>query len=575
MTAKPVVAREKIALLRASFLAKLPSRLEQALQLHQLVFNTYEAPAPSAAPSAAAELHRLLHSLKGTGATLGLRALAEEAARGEIIAILIADDLTLATPATGAEIYACLASLMDLVQAARAQAEAPTEAGRVREEITAPAFDLSHQPLSSDTAAGNEKPRVIFLCDDDKTLVDHLSAQLQCFNYQSVTFSDPDELRATLAHHPAHAIVMDIVFPGDESAGTNAVMTLNRDLVERVPTVFISARNDFDARLRAVRAGGAAYFSKPVDVMALVACLDALTIHKEPEPYRVLVIDDEPEVAMFHAHILEQAGMVVRLLHGHDTVLAELDDFHPDLVLIDLYMPQCNGRDLAQVIRQIPRWISLPIIFLSSETDKTKQFSAIRIGAEGFLTKPVLPAELITAVAVRSERMRDLRSLMVRDSLTGLFNHTTTTQMLENSLAVTNRLNKTLAVVMIDIDRFKLVNDTYGHIVGDQVLVALARILRERLRTSDIIGRYGGEEFAVVLRDVFLEEAIRIMDIIRHDFSQLRFHHNGVDFNCSFSAGISLSSREKSLIFLRSEADRALYQAKHEGRNRIVAATSS
>ncbi len=496
MTDRPTVAREKIFRLRAAFAAQLPKRLAEARRLHRALFAPGAAAAPSLAVAsplqAAVDLHRLLHGLKGTSATFGLRALAEEAARGEIIAIQLAEEGALLTPAGAGELGQCLDALE---QAVRALDDA-------RQESSAPAFELSARPVLADGAgAPAGETRLVYLCDDDRVQLEHLKAQLQCFGYRTACFTDPAALKAALLTRRPHALIMDIIFPEGDCTGTDVVQALNRDVAGGVPTVFISARHDFEARLRAVQAGGAAYFPKPLDLMALVARLDTLTVQREPEPYRVLVVDDEPEIAAYHGQILEAAGMTTRLLARHDTILQELEEFHPDLVLMDMYMPQCSGRDLSQLIRQVPAWVSLPIIFLSSETDKAKQFTALRVGAEGFLTKPVQPDELVTAVAVRSERMRDLRSLMVRDSLTGLFNHTTTTQMLANALAAANRHNTPLAFAMLDVDRFKSVNDTYGHIMGDHVLVALARILRERLRNSDVIGRYGGEEFAGAMRE--------------------------------------------------------------------------
>ena len=196
---------------------------------------------------------------------------------------------------------------------------------------------------------------------------------------------------------------------------------------------------------------------------------------------------------------------------------------------MDMYMPGCSGRELSRVIRQIPQFVSLPIVFLSSETDKTVQVSAMRVGADGFLTKPILPEDLVTAVAVRAERTRVLRSLMMRDGLTGLLNHTTLSQFLETALATAHRHDGWLCFAMLDVDHFKKVTYTYGHPAGDQVLVALARLLKQRLRTSDMIGRYGGEEFAAVLQDVSLDEALRIMDQIRRDFAALVFKVGDAD----------------------------------------------
>jgi diguanylate cyclase (GGDEF)-like protein len=195
----------------------------------------------------------------------------------------------------------------------------------------------------------------------------------------------------------------------------------------------------------------------------------------------------------------------------------------------------------------------------------------MRVGAEGFLTKPIQPEDLVAAVAIRAERMRALRTLMARDSLTGLFNHSTTTQMLENLICHADRQNESLCFAMIDVDHFKAVNDTHGHPVGDQVLLALARVLQQRLRNSDIVGRYGGEEFAVILQELTLESATRIIDQLREDFAKIRFHAGEIDFFCAFSAGVAAFPQFNDMKSLREAADRALYQAKNAGRNCVVA----
>ena len=262
--------------------------------------------------------------------------------------------------------------------------------------------------------------------------------------------------------------------------------------------------------------------------------------------------------------------MLTRQLSDPSSVLDVLQDFRADLVLMDMYMPQCNGQELAKLIRQVPDYLSLPIVYLSGETDLKKQFSAMRIGAEGFLTKPVVSEELVAAVEIRAERMRTLRSLMARDSLTGLFNHTTTTHLLESAIATAARKGGELCFAMLDIDRFKLVNDTYGHPAGDQVLLALSRVLQQRLRNTDIVGRYGGEEFAVILPDVSSARATLLIDELRQSFSRLVFQSANGDFSCTFSAGIAAYPAHQRIEVLREAADKALYKAKDDGRNCVI-----
>jgi diguanylate cyclase (GGDEF)-like protein len=194
----------------------------------------------------------------------------------------------------------------------------------------------------------------------------------------------------------------------------------------------------------------------------------------------------------------------------------------------------------------------------------------MEVGVEGFITKPVVPEELVSSVALRAERMRTLRGLMARDSLTGLYNHTTTTEMLVSSLAYAVRQKEKLVMVMLDLDAFKSVNDSHGHMAGDQVIVALSRLLKHRLRNTDVIGRYGGEEFALLLKDISSDTAEKLVNELREDFSKIIFSAGKQQFTCTLSAGISMYPSCSRAEDLRMAADAALYQAKSQGRNQVV-----
>ena len=170
--------------------------------------------------------------------------------------------------------------------------------------------------------------------------------------------------------------------------------------------------------------------------------------------------------------------------------------------------------------------------------------------------------------------MRTLHALMVRDGLTGLFNHSALTQFLEVKLADARRDGKPLSFAMIDVDHFKQVNDQHGHAVGDQVLVALSRTLRLRLRGSDLVGRYGGEEFAVILPGAEAAEAARLLETLRRGFSQVLFASAKQGFHCTFSTGIAAYPAFDGLEALAEAADMALYRAKRDGRNRIEVAAA-
>ena len=555
MSEKPSLS-EKIARLRGIFIQQLPGKMVEGRKFFDLLRTD---PTNS---ETASSLHRHLHSIKGTGASFGFLELSALSGEGEELARAILENPDSMSSVRWQQLDKCLSDMEQMLEHSILHGGGTRNHGEQKQAFEIPSMQDSEDEKS------NEK--LIYICDDETLLAEQLGAQLLCFGYKTELFNNTADLRHAVLRKQPDAVVMDIMFPEGASEGTNVLTDLRENHGILFPAVFISARRDFDARLRAIRAGGEAYFPKPIQTLELVASLDLLTRHSEPEPFRVLVVDDEPEIAEYHALILENAGMVTRTAHELETVLDVVSEFRPDLVLMDMYMPKCSGRDMAKLIRQVPDYVSLPIVFLSSETDRKRQFSAMSVGAEGFLTKPIEPDYLVTSVALRAERMRALRSLMMRDSLTGLFNHTATSQFLESAIVAARRQHQTVCFAMIDVDHFKSVNDTYGHPIGDQVLLALARVLQQRLRQTDLVGRYGGEEFAIILHNVTLKKAEQIMQQLREDFSKVIFHAGDTDFSCTFSCGVAAFPQLASMETLREAADKAMYQAKHAGRNRVV-----
>jgi diguanylate cyclase (GGDEF)-like protein len=214
-------------------------------------------------------------------------------------------------------------------------------------------------------------------------------------------------------------------------------------------------------------------------------------------------------------------------------------------------------------------------VFLSAETSLDKQLSAMSLGGDDFLIKPIQAEHLIRAVSSRAQRSRVLRSFMVRDSLTGLLNHTRTKEQLDFEVARARRQNGALSFAMIDIDHFKSVNDTYGHPVGDRVIKSLSRLLQQRLRKTDVIGRYGGEEFAVILPNTDGPSAVKVFDVIREGFAQIRQRAEREEFGVTFSCGVAPFPVYANSAALSVAADKALYQAKQGGRNRMMLAPTT
>ncbi|MFB1488863.1 MULTISPECIES: diguanylate cyclase [unclassified Thiocapsa] len=556
------------ARLRASFLSQLPGRLADARRA------VAELRAGELDHAQLDALYVLFHTLKGSGATFGFRKISDAAKRAEQTVRHAMDSDGLVEAALRAELDRILDQVDALALAADVQVDPDV----------APGFELpgpEPQPEPTSGQAPDTRPeqpadrsqRTVYLCDDDPDLAAQLASQLGCFGYRVRAFTNLADLRAAVDTERPSAMILDIVFPEDENAGPKMLAELAAGEDKAIPCIFISCRDDFGGRLQAVRAGGSAYCTKPIKTVELLEFLDRLTNPHPPEPINVLVVDDDRELAQFHATVLEEAGMVAKAVSEPVQVLSLLETFDADLVLMDMYMPDCSGPELSRILRQIPGHVSLPIIYVSSETDVERQHKALAVGADGFLTKPIEPDRLIAEVGLRAERMRILHSLMVRDGLTGLFNHNAIMQFLEVAVANARRAGTPLCFAMIDVDHFKSVNDTYGHPTGDQVLMALSRTLRLRLREDDMVGRYGGEEFAVVLNGAGIEQAKRILDALRTSFSNVTFFSDGQEFRCTFSVGVSDFPTFDTPDAMTEAADRALYRAKKGGRNRVEIAT--
>ncbi len=457
--------------------------------------------------------------------------------------------------------------LEKLVAALLAEIEAPV-CDEVIEQQYQATQSIKHVPSLHETRSTS----LIYLADDDPVLIETLASQVRHFGYSIQTFSRLDDLRTALQREIPAAVLMDIIFPEGKLAGIEAVRALQMEYNNQLPVFYLSARDDVPARLQAIRTGGKNYFVKPVDIGDLVDELDKVIVAGETEQPRVLVVDDSEVQAKVNAMHLKKAGILSYLVTNPMDVLRALEEFLPDLLLLDLYMPECTGLELAQIIRQIKAFVSLPIVYLSAETDREKQLTAVGLGGDDFLTKPIKPDHLISAVTSRIARYRQLRALMLRDSLTGLLNHTSIRERLGQELARSARNSQPLALAMIDIDHFKKVNDTYGHAVGDRILKALTHMLMRRLRQSDIIGRYGGEEFIVILPNTDEKTAFQLLNELREAFSLVRHLGGGNEFKVTFSCGVATFPKQQTPTALSEAADRAMYAAKRQGRNRVLLA---
>ena len=332
--------------------------------------------------------------------------------------------------------------------------------------------------------------------------------------------------------------------------------------------IYLGAHPEIDTIVALMRSGIDLTIPQEEGSALVLNCVLDLVQNYEPEKYRVLVVEDSRVAVALIQRTLTAHGIDSRAILDPGTLLNELESYRPDLVLMDMYMPRLNGVEATRVLRQMSAYTALPIVYLSGESDISMQVEALRLGGDQFLIKPFNPVLLAAVVKTKIERFRETQRSTRLDGLTGLLNHTAAKSLLKN-MVKNLAPNKSLTVVMIDIDHFKAVNDTYGHPVGDQVIRGLAWLLKGRLRSSDLIGRYGGEEFLIALPDVSPEQARMVIDRIREDFSSLPHAHPTGALFATFSAGIASYPGFDDPQSLTEAADNALLQAKRLGRNRV------
>lgn len=489
--------------------------------------------------------------------------------------VIEAQALTISSGTFGLKKFSRMCSQLEkqlktLVEVPTRAAEASAEIAFIFKNILSLSPNYEIEPFSlmlSISPPTESLTELIYIVDHDAFMAEYLRLQINCFGYQTRAFSSIADLGNAFSEQKPAATIIAINLPltNTDLETMQQIKVGNAD----VPFIFISANYSQTDRLHSVRAGGKAFFVKPVEINELIDTLDELTHIKKKEPFKVLFVEDSVSLAAFYAEIMRKHGMEACIVNEPLEMLEKLIEFSPDIVVMDLYLPGWNGYELVTMLRQQEMFVSLPVIFLSTEQKVDLQLVALQAGGDDFLTKPINPDYLVASINHRAERYRNLRRHMVEDGLTGLYNQVKTKDMLAVEIARAQRAIAPVSFVMLDIDYFKRINDVHGHPVGDRVLKTLAKFLKQGLRRTDIIGRFGGEEFALILPGTEAKQAETILNNLRLAFEKIQHHtHDGV-FNVTFSAGICSYPQFGDATAMCAAADLALYDAKHSGRNRV------
>ena len=535
----------KIAALRRYYIEHLPGPVAE-LRRMQILLSKNKLPMPEVQ-----QLYRLSHNFVGSGATFGFPEIT-----------VIARDLNNQTNdflvgkiSDENQQSLILRCVNDLIQALSAIENSPTQNFPVQPAVT----------------LGDDKENIVIVLKQSANgFIADLARQLRHFGYNVELYERPPE---TAPMRP-HVVIVDVNADTDVSGAMETWSQFSA--AHQSSLLIVSPLDNFSSRLAAVKIGAQGYFTPPVDALKIIDRIEQL--HPAPQAqaeWNILIVDDEAMLAQFYSHTLRAEKMSVTVCSQPHEVLDMLLSQSFDLVLIDYLMPGCTGQELARIIRQQERYLSLPIIFMSSDEHIETRFIDQDLGIDAFLVKPFTPGQLVSVVKSRARRAAELRALMTHDSFTGLLNHAAFNERLSLETAVYARTKADAAYVMIDIDHFKNINDTYGHATGDKVIKSLARLMQQQLRRTDIIGRCGGEEFGIIMPGCSLHDAGRIIEDLRQKFSDLEFKTgDGKIIHSTFSGGVSPFKTGENVDNIINLTDELLYEAKKRGRNNIALPTA-
>ncbi len=395
-----------------------------------------------------------------------------------------------------------------------------------------------------------------------------VARQLEFFGFKTLQqdWTDPIPVPTDVAEQP-----LAVIFVTADTTTSVQEFQCIADVRTHCPTsqlIYLGEQAGIEPVVALMRSGIDITIPVSDEPSLVLNCILDMVQSSEQEKSRVLIVEDSRVAATVIQRTLKQNDIDTHILNDPATLLEVLETYRPDLVLMDMYMPRFNGVEATRVLRQMPCYHSLPIVYVSGESEISMQVEALRLGGDQFLIKPFNPVLLAAVVKTKIERYRESQRSSTLDGLTGLLNHTSVKSRLKVLLSQTVP-GQPLTVVMLDIDHFKSVNDSYGHPVGDQVIRGMAWLLKGRLRSHDLIGRYGGEEFLIALPGVTTEQAMAVMNRIRNDFAALPHVHAQGSFHATFSAGVATLRSDDDAISLTERADYALLEAKRLGRNRV------
>ncbi|HEU4811629.1 MAG TPA: diguanylate cyclase, partial [Nocardioides sp.] len=376
--------------------------------------------------------------------------------------------------------------------------------------------------------------------------------------------------RHAIQSAPPDVVLLDL----SHLAGDGLTLLTELDaMTPRVPVLVQVGDGGFVDRVEAARAGATAFLPTALSPGRMVeAAVGGLERTKQVAG-RLLAVDDDPALLAILEELFRDHALELTTLSDPSRFWDVLEETAPDLVLLDLDMPDVGGLELCRLVRADAHWETLPVLVLTASTAADSLHDVFAAGADDFVAKPVVGPELLTRVLNRLERVRLYRQLAETDPLTGLPNRRKFAMDVRRLRAMASRYDQPLSFALLNLDRFKRVNDQHGHTTGDALLQRLAELLARSFRTEDVVARWSGEELAIAMYGMRRDDGVARVAAMLEAFREETFATADGPLNATFSAGVAQFGVDgDELHQLYRRADEACAQAKAIGGDRVLPA---
>jgi len=541
---------DQLAKIKQEYIARLPGKVKNAQQLWEKlsVYNWSD--------DGFKLFYNFIHTFAGNGKTFGYDKLGDTAKQlcKILSGYLEQKDIPNAQ---------VMLQISELVGALGDSIERDDEAGASEDSLKSVELTMSKN-LSRHTYQ-------VFVVDDDVAVADFISAQISSTGYQVETFYDVDDAIAKLTATVPDALIMDLSFPGDRFMGIKASGEINEIAGKRIPTIFVSARSDLTARLAAVRAHGFAYLTKPIKSETLVDKLDEMVLQNNIKG-KVMIIDDDKNLADMHALQLNQDNYKVKVITKPLAAYEALLKYKPDVILLDVHMPDINGLELARLIRQDSTLLSTPIIFISADSDEEVHHDAVSISGDVFMQKPLNKDDLVTMVGNRLINSKLIRAkineVSQTDPQSGLVNRKFFLGQLEKYLSSYTESKRKTYLVGLSVDHIQHVIDQIGMGLLEHFDDFVSSIVLKATQNSLSFSYLTDNVLCAMVEDKSIDELMEACEILNKVVQANPYEYNDSKINLTSSIGIvELNEYSNTVNQSLLHLQHAILQADAQGGN--------